>query len=198
VPDKLATPEGEQVKTTIVRVMATAVMVAAATLSPAHAAVGSGQSPEVRDLAALARATAPYHDVATALADGWSEQPMCMTYPEGFHGEAPGTMGNHFYNVAYLTDGGHVEASQPDLLLYEKRQKGSWRLNAVEYVIPARDLPGTATPPQLFGQQFTFYPEVGAAGIWGLHVWLWRHNPRGLYVNLSPRVSCQYADMVGP
>lgn len=81
----------------------------------------------------------------------------------------------------------------------DRQQKdGTWRLNAVEYVIPARDLPGTATPPELFGQKFTFYPEVGAAGIWGLHVWLWRHNPRGMFVNLNPLVSCQYADTVGP
>jgi hypothetical protein len=36
---------------------------------------------------------------------------------------------------------------------------------------------------------------VGAAGIWGLHVWLWRHYPRGLFVNLHPDVTCAYNDM---
>lgn len=186
----------------LIRAAALTATVIAATLS-AGAATATASSPDgptqqVQDLAALATATAPYHSVSRALADGWTEQPMCMTYPDGFHGEAAGTMGNHFYNVDYLTDGGHVEASQPELLLYEKRKDGTWRLNAVEYVIPARDLPGTATPPELFGQKFTFYPEVGAAGIWGLHVWLWRHNPRGMFVNLNPLVSCQYADTVGP
>jgi hypothetical protein len=170
---------------------------ALALIGVSHAPAGAHlpRDQEVRDLVELAVATAPFHDVDAALAAGWSVEPMCMDYPDGFHGEAPGTMGNHFYNVAYLTDGGHIEPAQPELLLYEKRRDGGWRLNAVEYVIPAADLPGTAEPPRLFGQEFRFYPEIGSAGIWGLHVWIWRHNPRGLYVNLNPRVSCDYADM---
>ncbi|MEI2775371.1 MAG: hypothetical protein V9G19_05230 [Tetrasphaera sp.] len=195
---------------TFVRTFATAMALTATFSAGTASATAANRTPtarseaaarstgEFRDLITLALTTAPFHDVDNALRAGWTEQPMCMTYPEGFHGEEPGTMGNHFYNVAYLTDGGHVEASQPELLLYEKRKDGSWRLNAVEYVIPAGDLPGTATPPELFGQKFTFYPEVGAAGIWGLHVWLWRHNPRGMYVNLHPTVTCAYADIVGP
>lgn len=176
------------------------VAVAAGTLALSGGAptpVSAHQLPdqEVRDLTELAVATAPFHDVDAALAAGWSEEPMCMEYPNGFHGEEPGTMGNHFYHVPYLTDGGHIEPAQPELLLYERRRNGEWRLNAVEYVIPAADLPGTAEPPRLFGQEFRFYPEIGSAGIWGLHVWIWRHNPRGLYVNLHPHVSCEYADL---
>ena len=166
--------------------------VAGATMVPSNAQDGPSQ--EVRDLQELTEATAPFHDVDRALEAGWTVEPMCMDYPDGFHGEAPGTMGHHFYNVAHLSDGGHVEPSQPELLLYETLKNGQWRLNAVEYIISAADLPGTAEPPRMFGQEFVFYPEIGSAGIWGLHVWLWRHNPRGLYVNLHPDVSCQYAD----
>ena len=147
-----------------------------------------------RDLQELRTATAPFHDVDEALAAGWAVEPMCMDYPDGFHGEPPGTMGHHFYNVDALTDGGLLDPAEPELLLYEKRADGSWRFNAVEYVVPARDLPGTAKPPVLFGQQFRFYPEIGSAGIWGLHVWIWRHNPRGMYVNLNPNVSCEFAE----
>jgi hypothetical protein len=54
---------------------------------------------------------------------------------------------------------------------------------------------GAAEPPRLFGREFRFFPDVGSAGIWGLHVWVWRHNPHGLYANLNPRVSCEHADM---
>jgi hypothetical protein len=176
-----------------VAVAASSLALMGGTVAPSDAQVQ--RHDEIRDLIELIVTTAPFHDVDAALAAGWSEEPMCMEYPDGFHGEPPGTMGNHFYNVTYLTDGGHIEPSQPELLLYEKRRNGSWRLNAVEYVIPAADLPGTADPPRLFGQEFRFYPEIGSAGIWGLHVWIWRHNPRGLYVNLHPRVSCEYADM---
>jgi hypothetical protein len=158
-------------------------------------AVPTGSDRALTDMAELVVATAPFHDVDKALAAGRTATSACIDYPDGFHGEAPGAMGNHFYNVAALTDGGTIDPAQPELLLYEKRPDGSWRFNAIEYVIPAKDLPGTAEPPVLFGQEFKFYPEVGAAGIWGLHVWLWRHNPRGLFVNLHPDVTCAYNDM---
>ncbi len=183
------------------RVAVAALSIGLATLAvpapPAGAAPGdlAGPDGEISDLAELIVATAPYHDVNEALEDGWEVEPMCMDYPDGYYDEGPGTMGHHFFNAAYILDGGHVEPSQPELLLYEKRADGSWRLNAVEYVIPARDHPPTAEPPTLFGQEFRFYPEVGSAGIWGLHVWIWRHNPHGLYANVNPRVSCEHADM---
>ena len=155
-------------------------------------------SDETRDLWELVRTTAPFHDVDRALAAGWSVEPMCMDYPDGYVGEPPGTMGHHFYNEEYILDGGHIEASQPELLLYEKRADGTWRFNAVEYIIPARDLPGTAEPPTLFGREFRFFPDVGSAGIWGLHVWAWRYNPHGLYANLNPLVSCEHSGMQQP
>lgn len=154
---------------------------------------GSDRFEELTDLVELARATAPFHRVQNALDAGWAEDPMCMDYPDGFYGEPPGTMGHHFYNLAYLSDGGRIDPSEPELVLYEKRANGTWRLNAVEYVIPAGDLPSTAPAPELFGQKFRFYPDIGADGIWGLHVWLWRTNPHGLYANLNPNVSCEHS-----
>lgn len=187
----MPTPTSRTVRTALTIMSA---VVLAATTHVASASGASAPDDETRDLTELRQATALFHDVDKALSAGWSEQPMCMEYPNGFHGEAPGAMGNHFYNVDALSDGGQLDPAKPELLLYEKRADGSWRFNAVEYVIPARDRPGTAEPPVLFGQKFIFYPEVGAAGIWGLHVWVWRHNPRGLYVNLHPQVTCEYAD----
>ncbi|HYJ68691.1 MAG TPA: hypothetical protein VEX15_13645 [Nocardioidaceae bacterium] len=149
---------------------------------------------EIYQLLQLARTTAPYHDVQTALDDGWSEQPMCMDYPDGYMGEGPGTMGHHYFSVEYLTDGGALDPTQPELLVYEKRADGTMRLNAVEYIIPARDLPGTAPAPEMFGgHKLVWHPEVGTAGVWGLHVWLWRNNPHGLYAELNPNVTCDYS-----
>jgi len=148
----------------------------------------------LRQLIEAYRTTAPFHNVDNALAAGWEVQPMCMDYPDGLMGEAPGTMGHHFFNADYLTDGGRIDPSEPELVLYEKRADGTWRLNAVEYIISARDLPGTAPAPELFGRKFTWFPDVGAAGVWGLHVWLWRANPHGLFANLNPLVTCAHAD----
>jgi hypothetical protein len=149
---------------------------------------------EIFDLIRLARTTAPFRDVQKALDAGWSEQPMCMDYPDGYMGEGPGTMGHHFFSEAYLTDGGHLDPTEPELLVYEKRADGSWRLNAVEYIIPARDLPGTAPAPEMFGgHKLVWHPEVGTAGVWGLHVWLWGYNPHGLYAEVNPRVTCEHS-----
>jgi hypothetical protein len=183
----------------VIRTVGVAVALAGAVaflaIDTAPGATRAAPNGEARDLATLIKTTAPFHDVDRALEAGWTVEPMCMDYPDGYVGEPPGTMGHHFYNEAYILDGGHVEASQPELLLYEKQANGRWRFNAVEYLIPARDLPPTAEPPRLFGREFRFFPEVGSAGIWGLHVWVWRHNPHGLYANVNPRVSCEHAEM---
>lgn len=149
---------------------------------------------EIRDLIRLARTTAPFHNVQNALDAGWTEEPVCVDYPNGYMGEGPGTMGHHFYNVDYLSDGGHLDPTEPELLVYEKRADGSWRLNAVEYIVSARDLPGTAPAPEMFGgHKLVWHPEIGAAGIWGLHVWLWRNNPHGLYAEVNPNVTCAHS-----
>lgn len=165
----------------------------AAVVALAAPARADGRSEEHRDLLAAYRATAPFHDVDNALVAGWLEQPTCIDYPDGYMGEGPGTMGHHFPNPDYLNDGGRLDPAEPELVLYEKRADGSWRLNAVEYVIPAKDLPPTAEPPRLFGRELVFHPEIGRAGIWGLHVWLWRYNPHGRYAELNPLVTCEYA-----
>ena len=187
-------------KTRVARIAAAAALALAGTVAYLVVDTGPGAAratsdDEVTDLIELIRTTAPFHDVDRALEAGWTVQPMCMDYPDGYVGEPPGTMGHHFYSEEYLLDGGHIEASQPELLLYEKRADGTWRFNAVEYVIPARDRPATAEPPRLFGREFRFFSDVGSAGIWGLHVWVWRHNPHGLYANLNPRVTCEHAEM---
>ena len=51
--------------------------------------------------------------------------------------------------------------------------------------------PMEAEPPVLFGQHFHLNP---VAGIWALHVWLWKHNPSGMFDDWNPNVTCDYAD----
>lgn len=164
--------------------------------SPEHSQTTSDGSSieELYDLIRLARTTAPFHNVQNALDAGWSEQPVCVDYPDGYMGEGPGAMGHHYFNVEYLTDGGQLDPTEPELLVYEKRADGTMRLNAVEYIIPAADLPGTAPAPEMFGgRKLVWHPEVGTAGVWGLHVWLWRSNSHGLYAEVNPAVTCEFS-----
>jgi hypothetical protein len=136
------------------------------------------------DLAALRRATAPFHDFSTASNAGWSTQiTPCMTDPGG-----AGGMGFHYGNTALIDGTASVE--KPQLLLYEPEQNGKLRLVAVEYIIPYSFHPRSAAPPVLFDQPFQ---QVDAFQLWGLHAWVWENNPSGIFAPWNPRVGCANA-----
>jgi len=139
-------------------------------------------SAENKDLAALRRVTARFHDFATATAAGWSAQiTPCMTDPAG-----AGGMGFHYGNPALIDGSARVE--EPELLLYEPERNGRLRLVAVEYIIPYTTHSRSATPPELFGQQFK---QNDTFQLWGLHAWVWKHNPSGVFADWNPRVTCE-------
>ena len=51
--------------------------------------------------------------------------------------------------------------------------------------------PGSETePPSLYGRAFH---RNEAFGLWVLHVWHFRHNPAGMFMDWNPTVSCRYA-----
>lgn len=134
-------------------------------------------------IAALRRATAPFQQIEVAMAAGWTDEITgCMESPEG-------GMGYHYANFELLLDA-EVDPLRPETVMYEPQKDGSLRLVAVEYVIPEQFLPRTAVVPVVLGQPMHFAPAVSA---WVLHVWLWRHNPEGMFADWNPRVSCQYA-----
>lgn len=134
-----------------------------------------------KDLAALRRVTASFHDFNTAKHAGWSTQiTPCMTDPGG-----AGGMGFHYGNTGLIDGTASVE--KPQLLLYEPEKNGNLRLVAVEYIIPYSFHPRSAAPPVLFNQQFA---QVDAFQLWGLHAWVWRDNPSGIFAPWNPRVNC--------
>ncbi len=137
-----------------------------------------------RELAALRRLTAPFHNIKNAEAAGWSVQLTgCMENPPA------GGMGYHYANTAFID--GTAEVRRPQLLLYEPEKNGRMRLVAVEYIIPYSFVPETAPAPMLFGQKFH---QNAAFQLWGLHAWVWEHNPSGMFADWNPRVSCKYAN----
>jgi len=141
---------------------------------------GLGASVE-QDLATLRRVTAPFHDFETAKRAGWSAQiTACMTDPGG-----AGGMGFHYGNTELINGTASVET--PQLLLYEPEQNGRLRLVAVEYIIPYTFHSRDAEPPVLFGQKFQ---QVDAFQLWGLHAWVWRENPSGMFASWNPVVNC--------
>lgn len=137
-----------------------------------------------KDLAALRRVTAPYHDFATGKNAGWGTQITgCMTDPGG-----AGGMGFHYGNTDFID--GTAQVERPQLLLYEPESNGKLRLVAVEYIIPYTFHARSDTPPELFGRQFK---QVDAFQLWGLHAWVWKENPSGMFADWNPNVNCDDA-----
>jgi hypothetical protein len=142
-----------------------------------------GTTPRLeRDIVRLRAATARFHSFRAAQKAGWnSPVPGCFDNPP------LGAMGYHFANPALFD--GTVEALKPELLLYEPQKNGKLRFVAVEYAVPYTAWT-SAEPPKLYGQSFH---RNDAFGLWVLHVWHFRDNPSGMFMDWNPNVSCRYA-----
>jgi hypothetical protein len=119
---------------------------------------------------------------------GYASLGSCVTGPER------GAMGVHFAKGDLIEDG-VLDASTPELLVYEPRD-GRMRLVAVEFIVLADQWNAAhadGAPPVLMGQHFQF---VGAPNryrlpaFYELHVWAWRDNSFGTFVDWNPDVSC--------
>ena len=169
----------QQIAFRIVRAALFAIGLVAA--SDAAAADATGLTPEMEKLKA---ALAPYQDPVKAVHDGYFSTLGCVEYPSG-------TMGVHFLNPALL--GPEPDPMKPALLLYEPVGE-KLQLVAVEWLIPLAT--GIKTHPQLFGRPFDG-PMEGhepllplALHHYDLHVWLFKHNPLGMFAPVNPDVKC--------
>jgi hypothetical protein len=143
-------------------------------------------------LAEVRRLTAPFQQIQRANMAGWvAPLSPCVAHPE------LGGMGYHIGNPQYL-ENGMLDPLMPEVLLYEPMKNGRLRLVAVEYILfygpPETEGgdPVKGDQPWMFGQAFHDSPHVGPFGAWTLHVWLWRHNPEGMFADFNPKVSCEY------
>ena len=135
-------------------------------------------------------ATAIYRNAQLAI-DVGKYEPFggCVSGPE------VGAMGMHFVNRELLFDK-TLDVNQPEALIYELKD-GQARLVGVEYIIPAADWDGAnaepPVPPVRRGQLFHFVDSPNRfrlPAFYELHVWAWRDNPNGTFVDWNPRVSC--------
>jgi hypothetical protein len=142
-------------------------------------------------IARLRQLVAPFHDFDKAVAAGWSAQiTPCLVAADLPSQPGAGAMGFHYGKLAFIQDGGVVNLTQPELLLYEPEKNGKLRFVGVEYIVPFTDHPASAAPPTLLGQSFVQVPEFQ---VWGMHIWVGRHNPSGIYAPWNPKVSCANA-----
>ena len=156
-------------------------------------ATAAAPSDRFSDLRKARVATADYRHLAAAEADGYAlltdaQGVACIDNP------GVGAMGVHYVKEGLVGDAA-VDPSTPEALVYEPGRRGRMRLVALEYVVFQEQWDAEHDfPPELFGREFMLIPapnRYGLPAFYELHVWLWKHNPRGLFDDWNPRVSCE-------
>ena len=131
--------------------------------------------------------TERYKDVKVAEAEGYALQFGCVT------GSDAGAMGLHYVN-GDLVNSGVLDATRPQIVIYEPTPDGGRKLIGADYLLIAdawnAKNPG---PPELMGQFFHLFTSPNRFGLpsfYTLHVWAWKANPKGAFVNWHSKVSC--------
>ncbi len=138
---------------------------------------------------AVRDATAQYQNVRSAENDGYHLEFGCVS------GSDSGAMGLHYVNDTLVANG-VVDVSRPQIVLYEAQPNGTLKLTGADYLVLAQpwDTKHPGTPPQLMGQIFHYFEapnRFGLPAFYTLHVWAWKDNPNGAFVNWHPDVNCQ-------
>jgi hypothetical protein len=135
------------------------------------------------------QATERFQDVSVAQAEGYQLQFGCVTGPDA------GAMGLHYVNGA-LVSSGTIDAQHPQIVIYEQTPDGKLKLTGADFLVIASQWDAQHSgPPELMGQLFHYFESPNRFGLpafYALHVWAWKENPNGAFVNWHPNVSCQF------
>jgi hypothetical protein len=142
-----------------------------------------------KDVASLRQAIASIQPLSAAQQAGYS---VAVGDPTDGHtclsDVQAGAMGVHYLNASLVSATPVV--TQPQIMIYEPQQDGSTKFVGVEFIIPYSVHGEDQSPPELFGQQFM---KNATFQLWGLHVWVGRTNPSGIFAMWNPDVTCQFA-----
>jgi len=146
-------------------------------------------------------ATQQYQNVANA-APNYSPVLGCVS------GSDHGAMGIHYVNGSLITgetllSDGQLDPTKPQALIYEPQPNGELKLVGVEFIILASALPPNAAP-QVNGHLMLYIDgptssrpmatpnRYGLPALFELHVWAWKDNPQGSFVDWNDHVSCSH------
>jgi hypothetical protein len=153
------------------------------------AASAQQQQKQAGELVNIVRqSTERFKDVAAAEAEGYALQFGCVSGPDS------GAMGLHYVNGA-LVNAGVLDATRPQIVIYEAKPGGGLQLIGADYLLIAEAWDKKHSgPPELMGQLFHYWEtpnRFGLPAFYTLHVWAWKDNPNGAFVNWHPKVSCE-------
>ena len=143
-------------------------------------------------------ATQQYQNVANAT--GYTPVLGCVSGPDH------GAMGIHYVNLILLNgetllSNGQLDATKPQALIYEPQSNGEMKLVGAEFIILASALPPGAAP-EVEGHLMLYIDgpstsrpkatpnRYGLPALFELHVWAWKDNPQGSFVDWNNHVSC--------
>jgi hypothetical protein len=118
-----------------------------------------------KQIAEVRNATAKYHDVDKAIADGYV--PTDHLVPN---------MGYHYVNPKLMADS-YCNPLIPEVLIYEPTKNGV-KLVGVEYI--------SYKGETLFNTKFD---PPGGIPFHSLHAWIWQPNPDGMFTPFNPNVA---------
>jgi len=151
--------------------------------------LAAGQQSKANALVKLVReSTERFKDVSVAEREGYALQFGCVSGPDS------GAMGLHYINGT-LVGSGVIDATRPQIVIYEPTANGGLKLIGADYLVLADmwNAHHPDGPPQLMGQLFHLFESPNRFGLpafYTLHVWAWKDNPNGAFVNWHPDVSC--------
>ena len=127
----------------------------------------------LQELAIARAATAKYHDLDRAIADGYINT-----------GDYESGEGLHYVKPSLID--GTFNPDEPEILLYAPvPNENCLELVAVEYVVP---LPLSATPPSGFSGDADVWTVNNEQHVWEVTAWVWLHNSNGMFAHSNPRV----------
>jgi len=153
----------------------------------------------------LARQLEPYKSVAYARSHGYVQGSGCEAHP------TLGTMGFHYVNPRLLGltapvngrvngTGTYTGVEPPAVLLYLPDGQGGLKLVGIELLVFAEAWNATnKNPPSYRGREYNYMadnpatPQDEAHGFmphYDMHIWLFEHNPSGLYAQWNPAINC--------
>ena len=156
---------------------------------PAEHAQSGKVRPHTGDLVRTVReATRRFQDVNQATAEGYQLLFGCVSGPDD------GAMGLHYVNLSLVADG-ILDPRRPEIVIYEPLPNGGKKLIGADFLVFSETwhASNTATP-ELGGQLMHLIDapnRYGLPAFYTLHVWAWKPNPTGAFVNWHSDVSCE-------
>jgi hypothetical protein len=154
-----------------------------------HQVLTADQKKQAGALVKVVReATERFQDASAAEAEGYALQFGCVSASD------VGAMGLHFVNFPLVADG-VLDATRPEIVLYEPLPNGRLRLTGADYLVLADAWhANNPAPPELMGQLFHLFESPNRFGLpafYTLHVWAWKENASGTFTNWHPGISCE-------